>query len=320
METIEDESGRLPWPREQNAGGADLLRRQAACPFQAFATKRLGAEAIEEEDWGLSPAERGKLLHEVMRRLFTAELPARIRTRDDIVAALAHNQTAAILDVHIDAAMHAVLGPAPSDLWLTAWLDAEKRRLRTRIQEWLACEARRQPFTVEACEQPLHDVHIGELRLNLRTDRIDLLPDGSRFLLDYKTGAVSAAAWKGDRPDEPQLPLYAAYGNVENVSGVLFAKIRAGETGFDGRVRDARAQLCAEMGARKALVTDPYSESMRDKWARALETLAAAFLEGVATVSPREPQVCEHCPLPALCRKAELNIAASETDEEGIDG
>ena len=109
-----------------------------------------------------------------------------------------------------------------------------------RIGDWLALEAGRQPFTVESCEERLQDVHVGNLKLNLRADRIDQLPDGSRLLLDYKTGNVSTASWDGDRLDDPQLPLYAAYGNVENVSGILFARIRSGKIEFEGRVRDAQ--------------------------------------------------------------------------------
>ena len=142
-----------------------------------------------------------------------------------------------------------------------------------------------------------------------------------RLLLDYKTGRISPAAWQGDRPSDPQLPLYAAYGNVENVSGILFARIRAGETEFEGRVRDARSQLLADQGARTVLVTDPYSDSMRDEWARALEILAEEFLAGEAAVDPR-PHACDLCHFQPLCRIAELNLAAIGTagnDDEDLD-
>lgn len=308
-EPIPDEPASIPWPSEQTAGGADILKRQSACPFQAFAVKRLAAEAPEITDWGFDPADKGKILHTILENVFKT-----IRTRDELVTAMATNRAADVLDAAIDAA----LAPYHSDdAWLQSYLAAEKRRLHVRLTEWLECEAKRQPFTVDARERTLSGVHVGDLRLNLRADRIDLLPDGSRLLLDYKTGNVSASNWLDVRPDEPQLPLYAAYGNVENLSGVLFAKIRAGKTGFDGRMRDAQGQLCPGVSTLSRLVTEPYSEAMREDWARVLRALADRFLLGDAAVNPRDAAVCRHCDFPALCRKAELDLAGRGDNEDG---
>ncbi len=320
LEVIADDTGFLPWPSEQNAGGASILTRQAACPFQSFAAKRLAAEPLDAVEWGLDPGEKGTLLHAILHRLFDPASPAAFHTRDALVTAIATNTLTPLLDAQIEAAVRALVGAEPSDSWQRAWIAVEKQRLHDRLTEWLTLESKRQPFTVEACEQRLENVRVGDLRLNLRADRIDLLPDGSRLILDYKSGDVSAAAWNGDRPGEPQLPLYAAYGNVENLSGILLAKIRAGETGFDGRVRDAHAQLMEDIGDKKAIVTDPYSDAMRNDWARALENLAAEFLAGEAVVSPREPQVCGLCKRQSLCRVAELDrILPNQNDPSGED-
>ena len=317
LEPVEDDSGVLPWPQEQTAGGAEVLKRQAACPFQAFASRRLRAEPLDESEWGISPSEKGKLLHAVMQRLFSASEPFPIRSRDDLVTAMDTKQLDDILETHIDAAMRAQFGGDLSDPWQKACLDAEKRRLRIRLGDWLALEAKRQPFTVEGCEQRLHDVHVGDLKLNLRADRIDRLPDGSRLLLDYKTGNVSPASWEGERPDDPQLPLYAAYGNVEDVSGILFARIRSGKIEFEGSVRDAQAQLSAEIRMKKSLITRPYSDAMREGWTHTLAVLGEQFLRGEAAVNPRDKKVCELCDLHALCRVAESAYVPVTPDEDG---
>jgi ATP-dependent helicase/nuclease subunit B len=317
LESVEDDAGVPAWPPERNAGGADVLRRQAACPFQAFAAKRLRAEALDESEWGISPSEKGKLLHVVMQRLFSSTEPLPIRSRDDLVTAIDTKQLPGILEAHIDAAMRDQFGALPSDPWQQACLAAEKRRLLIRIGDWLALEAGRQPFAVESCEERLPDVHIGNLKLNLRADRIDLLPDGSRLLLDYKTGNVSTASWDGERPGDPQLPLYAAYGNVENVSGVLFARIRSGKIDFEGRVRNAQAQLSADIRGKKALVTHPYSEAMRHEWALALAHLGDEFLRGEAAVAPRDTKVCDFCDFHSLCRVAESPLVPVTVDENG---
>jgi probable DNA repair protein len=304
LDPIPDDSTPLPWPHEQNAGGADVLKRQSACPFQAFATKRLAAEPLDSIEWGLDPAEKGKILHAILQSLFTGP----IRTHADLVTIIDTNQLAPLLDAAIDAVLSEY---ASTDPWLRSYLAAEKRRLHIRLTDWLALEATRHPFTVEFCEQTLPNVHIGDLRLRLRADRIDRLADGTHLLIDYKTGAASASSWRDERPDEPQLPLYAAYGNVENLSGVVFAKISAGKTGFDGRVRNAQAQLCPGLSAQSGLVKYPYTDDLRDEWARVLHNLADEFLSSVSRVDPREPKVCNQCGLHSLCRIAELSLSLS---------
>ncbi|HTV16602.1 MAG TPA: hypothetical protein VME68_17915, partial [Acidobacteriaceae bacterium] len=64
------------------------------------------------------------------------------------------------------------------------------------------------------------------------------------------------------------------------------------------------------------LVREPYSASMRDDWARVLARIAEQFLAGEASVDPREPSVCKYCDFPGLCRKAELNLEASDENGE----
>ena len=44
---------------------------------------------------------------------------------------------------------------------------------------------------------------------------------------------VKSTGWDGDRPDEPQLPLYCATSD-EPIAGAAFALIRIGELGFRG--------------------------------------------------------------------------------------
>jgi ATP-dependent helicase/nuclease subunit B len=313
LDPIPDDPAAPPWPAHQHAGGADVIRRQSACPFQAFAAKRLAADPLDAADRGLDPAEKGKILHKVLQNFF-AEVP----THAELVTVIDTNRLEPLLDRHIASVLAPYFSPDP---WQQSYLAAEKRRLHARLAEWLQYEKQRVPFTVEKRERDLPDVRIGDLRLRLRADRVDILSNGSRLLIDYKTGSVSPASWRTERPEEPQLPLYAAYGNIEDLSGVVFAKIRAGETCFAGHVENAQTQLLPTLGDRSALVADPYSPQMRDDWAQVLANLAAQFLSGESAVDPRKPSVCDYCEFPSLCRKAELDlVAADENGEEDADG
>jgi ATP-dependent helicase/nuclease subunit B len=310
------DAAQVGWSGGESSGGAGLLRDQAACPFRAFAAHRLHARALDEAEWGLSAIERGNLLHDVMHRFWTEESPRRISGLDDLRRTIAEDQLLSVLRYHIQQAFADWTAGHTEEPWTLAYLRSEQQRLATRLHEWLQDEAKRQPFLVEACEQTLSNVQVGNLHLRLRADRIDRLPDGDRLLIDYKTGAVHTSAWHGDRPDEPQLPLYAAYGNVENVGGVLFAQIRAGHTAFLGHVREAKLQLYEELKNASPFVKFPYQDSMRDGWAEALAALAEEFSRGDAAVRPKHGRrTCEHCAITPLCRIHELP-SRSEGDPE----
>jgi RecB family exonuclease len=204
------------------------------------------------------------------------------------------------------------------DAWMEAYLRSEQRRLARLLEEYLReYEAERVPFTVEATEKVLDDVSVGGLKLRLRADRVDVVGGGERLLVDYKSGEVSTKDWEGERPGEPQLPLYAVFGNVEDVAGVLFARIRAGETELEGCVSDARTQLFASVTSSSKLVKNPYDPEMRDEWTNALVNLAEDFLRGDAQVDPKDGRTtCRFCDFPGLCRVAEQREAVGEEETE----
>jgi ATP-dependent helicase/nuclease subunit B len=313
----------VPWPADRSAGGADVLKEQAACPFQAFSKRRLAARLLNRTEWGLNAAERGNILHGILENIWSPETPEPFHmvSLDDLRAVVTSRRLDEVLEYHIRNAFRRFDRDRTQDSWTHAYFESEQSRLLMLLREWMLCEAERQPFTVEAREQRLSDVHVGDLKLNLRADRIDLLADRSHLLIDYKTSEMSTAKWQGDRPDEPQLPLYAVYGNVEDVSGLLFAQIRAGKTGMIGRVANAQQQLQAGLSASSALVNQPYDASMRDGWKQALRNLADEFLQGEASVDPKQgAATCKYCPLPGLCRIAETGQIADEDEMENGNG
>jgi hypothetical protein len=65
------------------------------------------------------------------------------------------------------------------------------------------------------------------------------------------------------------------------------------------------------------LVNQQYNESMRDGWQSALLHLAEEFLRGEASVDPKHgATTCQYCPLPGLCRIAEVEGSAATDDAE----
>lgn len=308
----------IPWPPDREAGGHDTLKMQSACPFRAFAIKRLHAEELEREEWGLDPAERGKALHEVLQSLWSelgdldglkaAQGNGSLRTR--IEAAVR-----ASLDAYRPHAAHSEFD-SPAHSWSRAYLRAETERIAELVEEWLEFEAKRYFFRAEKLEEKLA-AQVGALRLRLRADRVDIVcnagGESGRILIDYKTGDVNAGAWDGERPDDPQMPLYAAYGNVEDLRGVLRATVQAGKVKFTGRVAE---KFAPHPNAAK-LEQKPYDAAMQQQWRQTLLALAERFLRGEAQVDPKDyPGTCQHCPLPGLCRVAELSLTPREREED----
>ena len=237
-----EDSSQIPWPREISAGGAQILKRQSACAFQSFATRRLGIEELDDADRGLNALDRGNILHAVLQAFWSKENPAGLpmRSRSDLFNAKAAGKLAEILDHHITAVFKERFAGASGEWW-EAYLQVEQSRLHSVLLQWLDYELGRPDFIVEGREKE-QTVNIDGLELHLRVDRIDQVERG-RLILDYKTGKVTTAMWEGERPEEPQLPLYGAYGQVEDLRGVLFAQIRAEEMHFVGRTKDAAATV-----------------------------------------------------------------------------
>jgi hypothetical protein len=186
-------------------------------------------------------------------------------------------------------------------------LAMEQKRLESLAGAWLDIEAGRTPFEVEAEHSESRTV--AGLPVTLRPDRIDRLDDGQLFLVDYKTGQCNPKDWFGERPDEPQLPVYAlAMDDIgdRRVAGLAFGVLRPGELGFRGlgagdvlapgvdSVRSSKLH-----GAREAQDWDAH----KTLWRQRLTKLARAYLEGDARVDPKIPgTTCRYCGLQVLCR------------------
>jgi probable DNA repair protein len=306
LEPEEERAAILGWPTEQIAGGAEILRRQAACPFQSFAARRLGATPMDATDWGLEARERGSVVHKILEDLW-----AELKTRDalkDCTAAQLH----ALVEQHVATTLQKYRGRAPKHSWTQAYLNAEQARIVSLIKEWLDYESGRADFVVEAGEEKLAAA-VGDLKLQVRVDRIDAVA-GGRVIIDYKTGQPNAVSWDGPRPDEPQLPLYAGFGQIDNLKGVLLGRVREDNVKFIGRVEDPGIVMPGEA----KLARPPYTADMLRGWQHVLSDLAQQFLNGEAQVDPKQyPKTCEFCDLSGLCRIAESDPAAAgdEADE-----
>ena len=288
-------------PGETLTGGTGVFRDQAACPFRAFAVHRLGARALESVEAGLSAADRGTLIHGVLARAWTA-----MRDQAGLKTAIAEGRLDALLAESANAAIGRVRRFRP-DALEGRFAELEAARLARAAREWLETgDANRPPFAVAAVEAR-RDIEHGGVRVRARLDRLDVLEDGARLVIDYKTGAAPVAGWLGERPEEPQLPIYALA--EEGVAAVAFAQVRPGAMKLDGI--GAHADIASGIGAveaRRNAGAKDYAnwDELVAGWERELGALGRGFAAGVAAVDPkRGGPTCAHCGLQALCRIGE---------------
>lgn len=299
-------------------GGTGLLQRQSDCPFKAFAVNRLGARERRHPRPGLTPAQRGDLVHRALQSLWT--------TIQSLSAWLN------LSEIERSQAIEAAVATAFDQSHVK--LSEEARRieracLAERLENWLALESHRDAFVVIEREEKKY-LTIGRLQLRGKIDRIDELEDGGSLLIDYKTGKSSSAShWlPSARMRDVQLPIYALNMDPPPVA-VAFAKLRADGYGFSGlaEVETGMPTQLPQSGAKPKHVPvladagKPWAEhsnwrGLISEWQSHLESLADDFLNGHASVDPRAHTVCKNCHLKPLCRIQERMAGWGLEEEE----
>jgi hypothetical protein len=212
-----------------STGGTRIFQLQAACPFRAFSEVRLEAKELEMPGPGLDRRVRGGLFHRSLE-LVWGELKSQSELKSKAEVELKQ-----IVRTCVDQAM------AETDTsMLTGWekevAQIERQRLKALIGDLLELEkSRATTFTVKERELKT-EITLGGVTANVKVDRIDELEGGGLVLLDYKSGEPKVNAWTGDRPDEPQLPIYATRIGSD-LAAVAFVQLNRDKTQFLGYSR-----------------------------------------------------------------------------------
>ena len=272
-------------------GGVERLRVQQACAFRAQMHWRLGAKPPSRLSEGVTALLRGGLLHALLQELWT-----QLREQAGLLALNAEAEAALI-----DDCWQLAVRAHPEAGWLSPdTLQRERDRARQVVLKVLALERQRTPFAVQDCERSVQWRAQGA-GLRLRIDRIDQLPDGSRVLIDYKSGEAGSIKLHEGALEPLQLALYvcalAAAG--EEVGAAALLGLKHSKFGYSGVAAaasplPARLKPVADWGAAVA------------GWEGALLGLMRAHLSGEAGLAV-DARVCLDCHLPALCRRAGLD-------------
>ncbi|SHE66626.1 probable DNA repair protein [Microbulbifer donghaiensis] len=264
---------------EHVRGGASVLKAQALCPLNAQLRYRLGATGFMAPDIGLSPAERGNIVHQVLAEFWEqCGDVAHLQSMDG-------DRRREQIDEAIDNALRNVRRKhthLPAGFWAM-----EQKRLSRLLEQWLELEADRPAFAVEKIEWE-QQVEIGGLQFNLRLDRLDQLASGEQLVIDYKTGTPGIKDWLGERIREPQLPLYALF--QPRARAIAFGQVRNGDCKWNG-CGDLEQPIDGIKAAADTQKDSPFAtwDELTQHWQCGLQLLAGEYRNGVATLTFDRP-------------------------------
>ena len=210
----------------QHSGGVSLFRDQSQCPFRAFARHRLHSRQPEQADIGLDAMQRGSMLHQLMENTWS-----RLESREKL-AAMGSEEREDMVNTLVNGLIAESRRRDPL-LFPKRFAAIEATRLTQVLGDWLELELQRPPFEVVNVEADTRLV-MGDIGFSARPDRVDVMEDGRHVIIDYKSGQANVHSWAGERPDEPQMPLYAVT-HSEPVAALAFARLKRGrDFGFSG--------------------------------------------------------------------------------------
>ena len=254
----------VPLTRLSSTAYEDLRR----CPYRFFALRQLRLQASDELDAEVDKRDFGNWLHGVLKSFHEAlqQAPTQDATTRLAMLNLAAEQSTQ------------ALGLSPSEFlpFAAAW-----PRVRAGYLQWLTeFEASGARFD-EA--EVWKETPLGALTLVGKIDRVDRAPDGSAWVMDYKTESRATTTQRlKDALEDTQLAFYAALLTDDTLAA---AYVNVGEK--DGTKSYPQPDI-----------TD-----LRDHLVEAISTDMARIAVGEPLPALGEGLACEFCAARGLCRK-----------------
>jgi len=272
-------------PRAPTVYAVSKVERYLECPFKYFAAHVLRLPEERDEEAWMTPQERGHFVHEVFEAFFTEWQRAGhgAITTANVGAALAMFEEVAGRQLETlpegDRALERTLL-----LGSAAAAGFGERAFAFEIDDETAVVERLLEYELEGRFTFAGPDGPREAALRSKSDRIDLLADGTLRIVDYKIGRAP------EKKRSLQLPIYGACATqaLNGRHARAWSVSRAAYIAFKDKAPFTELQ-------------HP-SKAIAEGEVRLVETLDA-IERGEFPVRPDEPFLCNWCPYPGVCRK-----------------
>ena len=275
--------------REPAVYAVSHVERYLDCPFKYFAARVLRIDEERDDESGLSPLERGQLLHEVFEAFFKAWdarggrtiTAANLDDALDLFAVVAEGTLARLPEADRALERTYLLGSA-------AAAGLGEKAFNVEIEQQTAVVERLLEHPLEGTFEFRSPEGPREVSIRAKADRIDLLEDGTLRVIDYKLSRAPKAA------RALQLPIY----------GVCAEQHLAGHRGRDWTVSRAGYVAFKEKNAFVGLAGSSTTlEEALEQGEHRLVGAVAGIERGEFPVRPDEPYRCRWCGYAGVCRK-----------------
>ena len=278
------------------------LERYLDCPFRFFASEVLRIEEQPEDEDTRTPLERGRFLHELWERFFSEWQkrghgriePERLGEARTLFEEICERALADLPPAEAVLERNRLLGSAvsPGIAHRVFAMEAERPGLvRERLLEYPL----QGDFTFRTREGVTRAV-----TLSAKTDRVDVLGDGTLRVIDYKSKKTP------DPKQALQLPIYSfcTRESLRASRGGEWAIAEALYLSFEGD--KAVVPLKA-----KGRTTEELLDDAQDRMLRALDEIA----EGHFPPRPARKSLCGPCPYRAVCRLEIVELTPEATGD-----